>query len=286
MTWDCAVIGAGPAGLAAAFYLSRAGRRTVLVESGRVGGKCTGLGLITNHPGFPAGVTGRALAGRLAAQARNHGARSIAGEAEAVRSSGRGFEVRIGGRGLSARTVVAATGTEFLPLGLPSEARFRGRGLENAPFETARRWKGRRVAVVGGGETAAHQALRLADAGARVCLVVRRDGLKAIAPLRSAIRRHPGVSVRLRTRVTALLGDDRLRGVRLSGRVGDRPEAVDALFVLVGQRPRLPMMSPGAPGLFVAGDAAGLPRQTAVAAASGLAQAMAADAFLEDRCTD
>ncbi|MBI2362446.1 MAG: NAD(P)/FAD-dependent oxidoreductase [Elusimicrobia bacterium] len=286
MSWDCAVIGAGPAGLAAAFYLSRAGRRTVIIESGRVGGRCAGLGLISNHPGFPSGVSGRALAGRLAAQARNHGARVAAGEAEAVRRCRDGFEVRLGARALSARTVIAATGTDFLPLGLPSEARFRGRGLENAPFERAPCWKGRRVAVVGGGETAAHQALRLADAGARVSLVVRGEGLKAVAPLRAALKRHRRVSLLLRTRVTELVGGDRLRAVRLRRSAGESQEAVAALFVLVGQRPRLPVMSPGAPGLFVAGDAAGLPRQTAVAAASGLAQAMAADAYLEDRCTD
>jgi thioredoxin reductase (NADPH) len=281
VSWDCAVLGAGPAGLAAAFYLSRAGWKTVVVAEGPVGGRCARLGTITNHPAFPGGVEGAVLARRSARQAREHGAQFMSAKAAAVETAAGGLRVVLDEGALRARAVVVATGTEFLPLGLPFEERFRGRGLDHAPFQDAPRWRGRAVAVVGGGETAAHQALRLAEAGARVRLFVRGPELKAVAPLARAVAAHRRVSVRARTSVTELVGEGALSAVGLRGPRGARREPVDALFVLVGQRPRLPRLERGAPGVYLAGDAAGGARQTSVAAGSGMARAMDVAAFLE-----
>lgn len=280
MNWDCAVLGAGPAGLSAAFYLSRAGWRTLVVAEGPVGGRCARLGRITNHPAFPGGVDGAALARRLARQARAHGAAFVSDSAGSVESVPGGLRVVLEDGAVRARSVVVATGTEFLPLGLPFEERFRGRGLAHAPFLDAVRWRGRSVGVVGGGETAAHQALRLAEAGARVRLFVRGPELKAVAPLARAVAKHPRVMVRTRTTVTELVGGTALSAVGLAGPRGARREPVDALFVLVGQRPRLPRFERGLPGVYLAGDAAGGARQTSVAAGSGVARAMDAAAFL------
>lgn len=274
------MLGAGPAGLSAAFYLSRAGWKTVVLESGAVGGRCAALGAITNHPAFPGGVDGAALARRLARQARAHGAAFEAAKAESIEEAPGGLRIVLAGGTVRARCAVVATGTEFLPLGLPLEERFRGRGLFHAAFSDAGKFRGRSVAVVGGGETAAHQALRLAQAGARVRLFVRGPELKAVAPLVRAVAAHRAVTVKTRTAVTGLLGDGRLAAVGLRGPRGARREDVDALFVLVGQRPRLPRFERGTPGVYVAGDAAGGPRQTAVAAGSGLERAMDAAAFL------
>lgn len=281
MSWDCAVLGGGPAGLSAAFYLARAGWKTVLVETGAVGGRCVGLGRITNHPAFPAGVDGASLARRLVRQAKSHGVEFAAGTAVSLDAERGGVRVGLAQGALRARAAVVATGTEFLPLGLAFEERFRGRGLFHAAFSDAGKFRGRSVAVVGGGETAAHQALRLADAGARVRLFVRGPALKAVAPLARAVAAHPSVTVKTRTAVTGLSGDSRLTAIGLRGPRGARREDVDALFVLVGQRPRLPRFDRGTPGVYVAGDAAGGPRQTAVAAGSGLVRAMDAAAYLE-----
>lgn len=281
VSWDCAVLGGGPAGLSAAFYLARAGWKTVVVESGALGGRCAGLGRITNHPAFPAGIDGASLARRLARQAKSHGVEFAAGTAVSLDTERGGVRVKLAEGALRARAAVVATGTEFLPLGLPFEERFHGRGLANAAFQDAVLWRGRSVGVVGGGEAAAHQALRLAEAGARVRLFVRGTGLKAVAPLARAVRRHPNVALRLGTSVTELVGARCLRSVGLCGPQGARREAVDALFVLVGQRPRLPRFKPGTPGVYLAGDAAGGARQTCIAAGSGLSRGMDAAAYLE-----
>ncbi|MBI3297190.1 MAG: NAD(P)/FAD-dependent oxidoreductase [Elusimicrobia bacterium] len=280
MRLDCAVLGGGPAGLSAAFYLARTGLRTTVVEAGVLGGRCAALGLVSNHPAFPEGIIGRELAGRYAAQARAHGASFLAARARSVEERGGGLLVSLDGGALLARSVIVATGSEFLPLGLPEEERFRGRGLEHAPLDAAHLWRGRSVAVVGGGEAAAHQALRLAEAGATVRLWVRGADFRAVAPLRRALSCNRRVAVRTGVSVRELLGGERLGAVVLEEGGRRRREEVDALFVLVGQRPRLPGLPERAPGLFIAGDAAGLPRQTSVAAGSGIQQAMAAAAFL------
>ncbi|MEK7746023.1 MAG: NAD(P)/FAD-dependent oxidoreductase, partial [Elusimicrobiota bacterium] len=162
MIWDAVVVGAGPAGLSAGFYLSRAGFRTLCLEKERAGGQASHLPRISNYPGFPKGVGGAALMKRFLEQALKYGLKTRKASVRRV-EAGRTQTMLLTDRGtVRSRAVILATGSRFLPLGLPGESRFYGRGLHHAVFDRARRFSGRVVGVIGGGETAAHPALALA----------------------------------------------------------------------------------------------------------------------------
>ncbi|HAH07320.1 MAG TPA: hypothetical protein DCM05_12500 [Elusimicrobia bacterium] len=270
MRWDAAVVGGGPAGLTAGFYLARAGFKTVLVEKGRLGGQAGRLPLLRNYPGFPAGVTGKALMARFLQQARRWGLRFIKGKVRALRP---GLSLDLGGRTLRCRTAVLACGAEFKGLGLPSLP-----GLRHAEFERPGRLRGKIVGVVGGGEAAAYQALWLARHARKVYLFCRRKTLKGISPLRGGIASARNIEFRPNAEIRKLLGRRRLEGVELQkGRV-----KLDALFVLVGKAPRLPKLCGRLKGrVFIAGDAReGNFRQAVIAAADGMARAMECERVL------
>ncbi len=288
--WDTVVVGGGPAGLTAAFYLARAGFKTLVLERGRVGGQAARIPLIQNYPGFPKGIAGSLLAGRLNRQARRWGARILAGDVRKALPAARGWQVRTAdSKTYRCRAVLLATGSEFLPLGVPGESALRERGVHHAVFDTAKRFTGQRVGVVGGGETAAHQALALAEHAENVTLFLRDISPRAIGPLRKGVDRNARIKVIANAQVRRVVGKRSLTGVEWT-HTNDgkrcRRVAMDALFVLVGKKPRLPNVRFGGPNagvdsLFVAGDAReGNPRQVVSAAADGLARAMECERYL------
>jgi thioredoxin reductase (NADPH) len=282
---DAIVAGGGPAGLAAGFYLSRAGFKTLLLERDRLGGQARRIHRIFNYPGFPGGITGAGLTARIERQARSYGLAFERARVLRVESRKGGLAVVTEAGILGCRAAVIATGADFLDLGVPGERALRGRGLWHAPFESAPDFRGMTVAVVGGGEAAAHQALRLARWAGKVHLICRGPALKAVAPLREAIAKARRVEFLAGTRVTALLGGRRLRAAEIEDASGRRELPLEALFVLVGKRPGLPglRLAPGAKGVFVAGDAReGCFRQAAIAAADGMARAMECELFLRE----
>lgn len=291
--FDAVVVGGGPAGLTAGFCLSRAGLRTRLIERGAIGGQTRRIPVLRNYPGFPDGIRGERLVRRIERQALEHGLRIQRGEATAVARANGTLKISLrGAPALRCRAVILATGAEFLPLGLPGEEGLAGRGVYHAAFEEVGRFKGKAVGVVGGGETAAHQALALARHARSVKLFCRGGELKAIAPLRDGVRRHKRIEHRRGSRVTALVGKRALSAVEWKDAEGARCERLDALFVLVGKRPSLPALRLGAAsaerlaakGVFVAGDArSGSARQAAVAAADGMAKAMECERWLSQR---
>ena len=281
---DALIVGGGPAGLTAGFYLSRAGFKALLLERGRLGGKAARIPTLFNYPGFPRGITGRTLMDRMRRQAGRWGLRTARAEVRALEPRAYGWKALAdGGEAYGCRAAILATGTEFLPLKVPREKAFAGRGVHHAVFDKARRYAGRRVGVVGGGEAAAHQALALAKHAKKVIIFVRGRELKAIGPLREAIAGHPRIELRRNVSVRRLIGDKSLTGVELLRLSRRRLEKLDALFVLVGQRPALPAIREGSGrrGLFTAGDARpGAVRHVVAAAADGLARAMECERYL------
>jgi thioredoxin reductase (NADPH) len=285
--WEAAIVGGGPAGLTAGLQLARAGYRVILMEREGLGGEARWLERIENYPGFSRGVAGRVLMSRWVRQARRWGLRTVRAQVRGVTCVRGGFSLRRKtGRALRARCVVYCPGAVFKDLGLRGEERFRGRGVLHAAFGRAADWRGRTVAVVGGGEAAVHQALAAARQARRVHLLCRGKRLKAHRLLLKRLRGEPRVVVSHGVRVRGLLGGRRLEALELSGGGCPSRLPVDALLVLVGKSPA-PLPFPARrppPGFFVAGDASGTPfRQVAVAAGEGMKAAMRCVEFLEGR---
>ena len=283
--WEAVVVGGGPAGLAAGLCLARSGCRVLLAEKGRLGGQARVLGRIENYPGFPSGVAGDRLMALWVRQARGWGLRTRRAEVRGVRRAGKRFLLRLArGPALAARAVVYCPGARFRDLGLPGESRLRG--VFHAAFDAAPSWRRRTVAVAGGGEAAAHQALALARHARRVYLICRGEALKAHRLLLRRLSLSARIVPVMGARVAALRGRGRLEAVDLVGRGGRRRLDVDGLAVLVGKGPAALPFAPGRlpPGFFVAGDAAGQAhRQVAIAAGSGHEAAMRCVEYLEGR---
>jgi thioredoxin reductase (NADPH) len=241
---DVAIVGAGPAGLAAAVYAASEGLRTTVVEPSVPGGQAGTSSRIRNYLGFPNGVSGRDLASRALEQAWFFGARFVlARPAVELESAAGEHLVRLeGGAQVRARTVVVATGVTWHTLDAPSLAGLLGAGVYYgaAAFDTPA--AGAATFVVGGGNSAGQAAVHLARSAASVTLVVRGDRLGASMSdyLVRELAETPNIDVRLGTEVVAGAGSGRLERITLrdSERGVTEEVAADALYVMIGARPQ------------------------------------------------
>ena len=241
---DLLVVGAGPGGLAAAVYGASEGMTTVLAEDTALGGQAGTSSRIENLLGFPAGLSGEELAARAALQAQKFGVR-IKLAAKAVSVSSQVGLHRVGfddGDAVTARSVIIATGARYNRLPLARLAEFEGVGVYYAATQMeALACRADPVAIVGGGNSAGQAALFLSRSSVEVHLIIRGETLETSMSryLIDQIERHPRVTVRPRTQVTALLGTDELEGVELldTDRRQTSVLAVGGLFVFVGAQP-------------------------------------------------
>jgi thioredoxin reductase (NADPH) len=241
---DVAIVGGGPAGLAAAVYAASEGLRTTVIEPSVPGGQAGTSSRIRNYLGFPNGLSGRDLGNRALEQAWFFGARFVlARPAVALEGSAGDHVVRLeGGAEVRARTVVIATGVTWHTLEAPSLAGLLGAGVYYgaAAFDSAA--AGAATFVVGGGNSAGQAAVHLARSAASVTLVVRGDRLGASMSdyLVRELAETPNIEVRLGTEVVAGAGDGRLERITLRDREGGATEevAADALYVMIGARPQ------------------------------------------------
>ena len=243
IVYDVAVVGAGPAGLAAAVYAASEGLVTVVIESVAPGGQAGTSSKIENYLGFPTGISGEALAGRAQAQAQKFGARlAVARPAVGLDCSERPYTVQLAdGARVRTHAVVIATGARYRKLDVPDYDRFEGQGIHYAATAMeAQLCAGEEVAVVGGGNSAGQAAVYLSRTVAHVHVLVRGAGLAATMSdyLVRRIETSPQITVHPFTTVTALEGDELLRRVtwnRQDGRPETRP--VGNLFVMIGAEP-------------------------------------------------
>ncbi|MFI5349497.1 MAG: NAD(P)/FAD-dependent oxidoreductase [Elusimicrobiota bacterium] len=275
--WEVVVVGGGPAGLAAGLQSARAGRRTALIERGAMGGQARRLSSLENVPGWPGGVSGSRLMSLWARQARAWGLSPVKGTVTGLRRRGGAFAVRLAdGRFLTARAVVLAPGAAFKRLGVPGERRLFGNGVHHGAFDEAPRWRGRVVAVAGGGEAAVHQAVHLARWARRVVLIARGP-LRAHRLLLERLAACPNVEI-LEGRIARVEGRARVESLAVRGGDGRiRFLPVSALFVLIGAEASPWARRAAEPGVFLAGDARGcVERQVTVAAGDGMGAAVRA----------
>jgi thioredoxin reductase (NADPH) len=242
--YDLCIVGAGPAGLAAAVYAASEGLRTVVVEREAPGGQAGQSAAIENYLGFPKGLSGADLTQRAVAQAGRFGAEMLlARDVVSLQRRGQVRAVCFGAGEIEARAVLVSTGVSYRRLEAPGVDEFTGRGVYyGANASDAAQCQGDEVLIVGAANSAGQAALNLARYAKRVVLLVRgrslEDGMSMY--LVSRIQAAPNIEVRLQTEVAAARGDGHLESVTLADRATGATEDVDVnwLFVFIGASPR------------------------------------------------
>lgn len=241
--YDVAVVGAGPAGLAAAVYAASEGLDTIVVEAVAPGGQAGSSSRIENYLGFPTGISGQALAGRAQVQAQKFGARlMIARRATGLDCSGLPFRLHLeGGTVIAARSVVVASGAHYRRIDVPDLGRFEGQGVHYAATALeGRLCTGSDVVVVGGGNSAGQAAMFLSGKARHVHMLVRGEGLAETMSdyLVKRIEDSPRITLHPRCEVTALMGEKYLEAVRWRERGGkETVYEVSNLFLMIGAEP-------------------------------------------------
>ena len=299
--YDMIIIGGGPGGYTAALYAARAGLDVVLLEKLSAGGQMALTSQIDNYPGFPEGVDGFTLGMQMQEQAERFGAKSEYAEVESLKLEGEIKEVHTSEGIFHGRTVVMATGASPRKLGLPSEQELIGRGVNYCAHCDGMFYKGKTVVVVGGGNTAAADALLLSRIAEKVILVHRRDSLRATKIYHQPLMAAENIEFRWNSAVTELKSDGKVTGIvvknLLSGE--ESPFACDGVFVSIGRQPASELvkdqlaLDPGGyivagestrtsiPGVYAVGDVRTKElRQVVTAVAAGAAAVHYAEEYL------
>lgn len=298
--YDALVLGAGPAGIAAAIYLVRKGLGTAVI-AGSLGGQVTWTAGIENYPGYRL-IEGGALVARFLEQVRQFPPDlGLQLEATAVERRADLFAVLAAGVEYRSRALIVATGKRPRLLNVPGEQRLLGRGVATCSVCDAPLYRGKVVGVVGGGNSGLEAALDLAKVSPRVVLFQDQDRLTGDAVLAGKARSLPQLELRLGTAVTGILGGDRVSGVRVRPTAGGPEDtvALEGVFVEIGMVPNseplralAPLNARGeieidcvcrtaVPGLFAAGDVTSVPyKQIVIAAGEGAKAALSAADYL------
>ena len=237
--YDMLVIGGGPGGYTAALYAARAGLSVAVLEKLSAGGQMALTDTVDNYPGFPEGIDGFALGENMQLQAERFGAETVLTEVLELDLIPEEKVVRTSDGIFWGRTVVFSTGASPRQLGLPNEDFFTGRGLHYCAACDGMRYKGKVVAVIGGGDSAVAEALSLARIAEKVIIIHRRDSLRATKVYHKTLEDAPNIEFYWNSTVTELLGQGRLSALRLQNVLtGEESELrVDGVFVSIGRQP-------------------------------------------------
>ena len=233
------ILGSGAAGLTASIYAARAALRPVVVAGSQHGGQLTLTSDVENFPGFEEPIQGPDLMETMRKQAERFQVEFIDGDATSVDFRRRPFQVVAGEETLLARAVIIATGAGTNWLGLPNEQRLIGHGVSSCAPCDAFFFRGKEVAVVGGGDSAMEEALFLSKFATKVTIIHRRDSFRASKIMADRALRNEKIGVRWNTVVEDVLGNGQVTGLRLHDIVSNRKETfkTDGLFVAIGHHP-------------------------------------------------
>jgi len=297
------IVGSGPAGLTAALYTARANLRPVVIEGAEAGGQLMLTTEVENYPGFPTGILGPELMGKLREQAARFGAEFVTADATKVDLSGPPFRVWVDDEEYSGKALIISTGAKAKMLGFESERRLLGRGVSTCATCDGFFYRDRELVVVGGGDSAMEEALFLTRFATKVTVVHRRDRLRASKVMQDRAFANPKLDFIWNSTVVDVLGDQTVSGVRLRNLVdgGESEVPVGGMFVAIGHTPntdlfagqldvdeggyvtvRAPSTATSVDGVFAAGDVVDHTyRQAVTAAGTGCAAAIDAERWLE-----
>lgn len=301
--YDAVIIGGGPAGYTAALYGARAGLDTLVLERLSAGGQMNLTHQIDNYPGFDQGIDGFELGQKMLAGAKRFGANTRYAEVTAVELQQDPKRIHTAGGSVLARTVILATGADPRRLGLPLEQELTGKGVSYCAFCDGMFYRDKKVVIVGGGNTAAAEALQLSRVAKKVILVHRRDTLRATKIYHEPLMQAENVRILWNSEVTGLHHDQRLTGVTVKNNITGKEEFLEAqgLFISIGRDPATALYQgqielddrgyiladettkTNIPGVFAAGDVrAKALRQVVTATGDGAVAIAGAEEYLTE----
>ena len=296
------ILGAGPAGLSAALYAARAELAPVVLTGMQLGGQAALTHLVENYPGFPEGVGGAQLGELFQKQAEHFGAKIEFDMAHAVDFSQRPYKVTTDSGNYHADTVIIATGASPVHLEVPGEVELTGRGVSYCATCDGWFFKDKKVAIVGGGDSAFEEALFITRYASSVTLIHRRDEFRAGAILQKRAKAHPKMNFITNTVISDIVGTDKLTTLKLRNMLTNEESdfETDGLFIFIGHTPNTDIfkgqlemndlgylkvndkMETSVPGVFASGEAADQHfKQVVTSAGMGAAAAIQATRYLE-----
>ena len=304
--YDVVIIGGGPAGLTAAIYSCRAGRKTLLLEKGAFGGQAVSTEMIENYPGFPEGISGFELMINFHKQAERFGCDFLNSEVLELETKGASKRVITSAGEVVGKAIILATGSKPRELGIRGEKEFHGKGVSYCATCDGFFYRNKRVAVVGGGDSAVKEALYLANMVREVVIIHRRDKLRADKILGEKALATPNIKICWDTVVDEIIGEDKIKAVKIHNIKTQQTQGidVDGVFMYVGNQPNTEFlgeelqknpqgylitnenMETSVPGVYAIGDCREkLSRQVATAVGDGALVFSAVEEYLHQKGT-
>jgi len=302
---DVLIIGSGPAGYTAAIYTSRAGLKTLLYKGDQPGGQLTITSDVENYPGYPSGIMGPEMMVDFEKQAGRFGSDIRSGMISSVDfSSEKLLAFSDKNEKIIAKSIIISTGASAKWLNIESEQRLNGKGVSACAVCDGFFFRGQDVAVVGGGDTAAEEALYLSKLTSKVHLIIRRDEMRASVIMQNRIKENNKIQIHWNSEIKEIKGNESVEGIDIINNVSNESKSIklSGVFIAIGHQPNTKIFKkylnldesgyivtkPGStvtniPGVFATGDAQDkIYRQAVTAAGSGCMGALDAERFISN----